>query len=78
MELKKRLAAGEDLPFDQIISSNIGNPQALGQKPVTMRSLFARVSSDFPSCRQAQDLVLMQCFVASSLLESGRVTRIPN
>lgn len=38
MELEKDLKAGKELPFDMIVRCNIGNPQALGQKPIT----FAR------------------------------------
>jgi alanine transaminase len=35
-EYRSRLASGvTDLPFDQIISANIGNPQQLDQKPIT-------------------------------------------
>ncbi|KAH7321323.1 pyridoxal phosphate-dependent transferase [Stachybotrys elegans] len=32
---KIRQGNASDLPFDQVISSNIGNPQQLGQKPIT-------------------------------------------
>jgi alanine transaminase len=32
---KLRKGDGKDLPFDQIISANIGNPQQLDQKPIT-------------------------------------------
>lgn len=35
VELEKALKAGEPLPFKQIVRCNIGNPQALGQKPLT-------------------------------------------
>ena len=35
LKLKEALAAGDALPFDEIISCNIGNPQALGQKPLS-------------------------------------------
>jgi alanine transaminase len=34
-EMKKRLQAGEKLPFKEIILCNIGNPHAVQQKPVT-------------------------------------------
>jgi alanine transaminase len=35
-ELRARLAKGDKtLPFDQVISANIGNPQQLDQKPLT-------------------------------------------
>lgn len=37
-ELEAKMAAGENLPFTEIVRCNIGNPQALGQKPIT----FAR------------------------------------
>jgi alanine transaminase len=32
---QKLLQANPNLPFDQVISANIGNPQQLGQKPIT-------------------------------------------
>ena len=35
MQLEADLAAGKKLPFDQIVRCNIGNPQALGQRPLT-------------------------------------------
>jgi len=34
-ELEEDLAAGKPLPFKRIVKCNIGNPQALGQKPLT-------------------------------------------
>eukprot|EP00887_Chlorella_sp_A99_P000540 scaffold17.g540.t1 len=34
-ELQKKLAAGAQLPFKRIVACNIGNPQLLGQKPLT-------------------------------------------
>jgi len=34
-EYRVRLAKGEKLPFDTVISANIGNPQQLDQKPIT-------------------------------------------
>ena len=33
--LQKKLDAGEKLPFQKIVACNIGNPQALGQKPLS-------------------------------------------
>ena len=33
--LQKQLDAGEKLPFQKIVACNIGNPQALGQKPLS-------------------------------------------
>jgi alanine transaminase len=42
-KLKKQQASGSDsteekLPFDEIVFSNLGNPQELGQKPITFYS----------------------------------------
>jgi alanine transaminase len=34
-EMKRRLQAGEQLPFKEIILCNVGNPHAVQQKPVT-------------------------------------------
>nr|POF17848.1 putative alanine aminotransferase, mitochondrial [Quercus suber] len=43
-EYRAQLASGKgkDLPFDSVISANIGNPQQLGQKPITF---FRQVAS---------------------------------
>jgi hypothetical protein len=35
LELGAQLAKGDKLPFKEIISCNIGNPQDLGQQPIT-------------------------------------------
>lgn len=34
-EIAKELAAGKEFPFKKIVMCNIGNPQQLGQKPIT-------------------------------------------
>jgi hypothetical protein len=34
-ELRDDLEAGKQLPFDAVVSCNIGNPQQLDQKPLT-------------------------------------------
>ena len=34
-DIENDLKSGKKLPFDQVIYCNIGNPQQLGQKPVT-------------------------------------------
>lgn len=34
-EIKTKLEKGEKFPFDKVVMCNIGNPQALGQKPIT-------------------------------------------
>lgn len=43
-EYRAKIARGDasDLPFDQVISANIGNPQQLDQKPITF---FRQVAS---------------------------------
>ena len=41
---------GKALPFDRVVECNIGNPQALGQKPVTfVRQVLALL--DYPQVR---------------------------
>ena len=34
-ELREQLEAGNTLPFERVINCNIGNPQQLGQIPLT-------------------------------------------
>lgn len=34
-QISKDLKAGKQLPFKKIVMCNIGNPQQLGQKPIT-------------------------------------------
>ena len=48
MQYQKRLQAGAtDLPFKKVIYCNIGNPQSLGQKPITFhRQVLALM--DYP------------------------------
>jgi len=41
----KALADGEERPFENIVLCNIGNPQSVGQKPLT----FPRQVSSHPS-----------------------------
>ena len=49
-ELENDLKSGKKLPFDQIIYCNIGNPQQLGQQPITF---FRQVLAicDYPQVR---------------------------
>ena len=35
LEIQAKLSSGASLPFKNLISCNIGNPQALGQEPIT-------------------------------------------
>lgn len=49
--LEEELQAGKQLPFEKIVWCNIGNPQILGQKPITY---FRQVLSlcEYPQVRR--------------------------
>ena len=51
--------AGQDLPFDAVISADIGNPQQLDQKPITF---FRQVLSllEYPTLLESEDVLLNQ------------------
>lgn len=57
LELQKQLSEDPDsLPFDKIISCNIGNPQSLGQKPITFfRQVLALI--EYPALMDDAALV---------------------
>jgi alanine transaminase len=50
-EYVTQLKEGKKLPFDEVVFCNIGNPQQLGQKPITFtrqgRALIASLISWF-------------------------------
>jgi alanine transaminase len=54
---KLRKGEGKDLPFDQVISANIGNPQQLDQKPITF---FRQVLSllENPQLLEHEDILV--------------------
>lgn len=53
-ELQKELASGKKLPFDSLVFCNIGNPQSLGQKPLTfVRQVLALC--DYPELLESED-----------------------
>lgn len=54
---KLRKGDGQDLPFDEVISANIGNPQQLDQKPLTF---FRQVLSilENPQLLEHEDVLL--------------------
>lgn len=54
-QLKK--GEGKDLPFDEIIFANIGNPQQLDQKPITF---FRQVASllELPTLLEHEDVLI--------------------
>ena len=34
-KIQKEMKDGKDFPFEKVVMCNIGNPQALGQQPIT-------------------------------------------
>ena len=51
--LEERLSNGEKLPFKKVVKCNIGNPQALGQKPLTFvrQTLSLMINPDLRNTR---------------------------
>jgi alanine transaminase len=71
-DYRAKLAKGEnDLPFDKVISANIGNPQQLGQKPITF---FRQVLSllEYPPLLEHEDILLNQLGYKSDVIERAR------
>lgn len=60
-----------DLPFDTVISANIGNPQQLGQKPITF---FRQVASllENPSLLEQEKVLTGQLGYKEDVLERAR------
>lgn len=71
-EYRAKLAKGgkNDLPFDKVISANIGNPQQLDQKPITF---FRQVLSllEYPPLLEKEDL-LNQLGYKSDVIERAK------
>ncbi|KAI1810519.1 PLP-dependent transferase [Poronia punctata] len=71
-EYRARLRQGDDsLPFDSVISANIGNPQQLDQKPITF---FRQVLSilENPNLLDHQDVLLNSLGYKPDVLERAR------
>ncbi|PBP18770.1 mitochondrial putative alanine aminotransferase [Diplocarpon rosae] len=71
-EYRARLAKGDkSLPFDQVISANIGNPQQLDQKPITF---FRQVLSlvEYPPLLEREDVLLNQLGYKTDVIERAR------
>ncbi|KAI6714207.1 hypothetical protein JHW43_003244 [Diplocarpon mali] len=71
-EYRARLAKGDkSLPFDQVISANIGNPQQLDQKPITF---FRQVLSlvEYPPLLEREDVLLNQLGYKADVIERAR------
>ena len=75
-DIQKELSSGEKKPFSSILYCNIGNPQQLGQLPVTFfRQVLALC--DYPPVRSAW---AMRHYFISCLQQprrSGLVERLP-
>jgi alanine transaminase len=71
-EYRAKLAKGDaDLPFDKVISANIGNPQQLDQKPITF---FRQVLSlvEYPALLEQENILLNQLGYKSDVIERAR------
>jgi alanine transaminase len=62
---------GKDLPFDQVISANIGNPQQLDQKPITF---FRQVLSllENPLLLEKEDVLINGLGYQTDVIERAR------
>ncbi|KAI1326527.1 PLP-dependent transferase [Xylariaceae sp. FL0255] len=71
-EYRERLRKGDsDLPFEKVISANIGNPQQLDQKPITF---FRQVLSllENPALLDHEDVLLNSLGYKSDVLERAK------
>ncbi|CCU82630.1 alanine aminotransferase [Blumeria hordei DH14] len=71
-EYRAQLARGNhELPFNQIISANIGNPQQLGQRPITF---FRQVLSllEYPALLENEDVLLKQLGYKADVIERAK------
>lgn len=71
-EYRAKLAKGDkDLPFDQVISANIGNPQQLDQKPITF---FRQVLSlmENPLLLEHEDVLKNQLGYKDDVIERAK------
>ncbi|KAF2267336.1 PLP-dependent transferase [Lojkania enalia] len=72
-EYRAKLASGEgkDLPFDAVISANIGNPQQLDQKPITF---FRQVASllENPQLLEHEGVLINSLGYKSDVIERAR------
>jgi alanine transaminase len=71
-EYRAQLAKGDtSLPFDKVISANIGNPQQLDQKPITF---FRQVLSllENPQLLEKEDVLIDGLGYKSDVIERAR------
>lgn len=71
-EYRVRLARGDkDLPFNEVISANIGNPQQLDQKPLTfIRQVLSLLEN--PKLLEHEDVLLNQLDYKTDVIERAR------
>jgi hypothetical protein len=67
----KLARGGSDLPFDKVVSANIGNPQQLDQKPITF---FRQVLSllEYPPLLEHENVLLEQLGYKTDVIERAR------
>jgi alanine transaminase len=71
-EYRAKISKGSnDLPFDQVISANIGNPQQLDQKPITF---FRQVLSilENPLLLEKEDVLVKSLGYETDVIERAR------
>ena len=71
-EYRVKLSKGDaQLPFDKVISANIGNPQQLDQKPITF---FRQVLSllEYPKLLEHEDILLNQLGYKQDVIDRAR------
>jgi alanine transaminase len=71
-DYRARLRAGDKtLPFDEVISANIGNPQQLDQKPITF---FRQVLSliEYPKLLENEDVLVNQLGYKTDAIKRAR------
>ena len=72
-EYRAKFAKGEgnDLPFKQVVSANIGNPQQLDQKPITF---FRQVLSilENPGLLEHKDVLVNQLGYKADVVDRAR------
>ena len=71
-EYRAKLAKGdESLPFDKVISANIGNPQQLDQKPITFfRQVLSLVEN--PALLEKESVLIEHMGYKSDVIERAR------
>lgn len=72
-EYRAKIAAGDaaDLPFNEVISANIGNPQQLDQKPITF---FRQVASllENPQLLEKEDALVNALGYKTDVIERAK------